>query len=353
MTEEKEEVAPARSALSIVGVRFKEAGRVFYFEATGFDLEVGQRVVVQTPQGSELAKVVISPDQIIAADVGGDLNPVLRVAGPDDLDQADALQQKIQDELEIARKKVEEHGLPMRIVGGDCTLEGSQLTIYFVAEQRVDFRNLVRDLSSSLGKRVQLLQVGERDRAKLAGGIGHCGYRLCCRAWLTSFPSISIRMAKEQDVPLNPAKISGVCGRLLCCLAFEHEHYRSVRGQLPKVGQVVSTPAGEARLIGVNVPREIAILQMLDTFTTVEMPIDELRKQYGVVVRPVGGEEVEETAAQAEELSVADSGEATGVPDSGKPAEPAAGSSNERARKHRRRRNGRRRKRGKEGTSGE
>jgi cell fate regulator YaaT (PSP1 superfamily) len=292
MTEEQAEEAPSEAAPSIVGVRFKEAGRVFYFDAGGFTLEVGQSVVVQTPQGSEVGKVVISHDQLLSAEISDDLNPVLRIAGPDDFEQAETLRCKTREDLGVARKKVEEHGLAMRLIGGDCALEGSQLTLYFIAEQRVDFRNLVRDLSSSLGKRVQLIQVGERDRAKLAGGIGQCGYSLCCRSWLTSFPSISIRMAKDQDVPLNPSKISGVCGRLLCCLAFEHEHYRSLRGQLPKIGQTVSTPAGNARLIGVNVPRETVTLQMLDTFVTHEMPVEELRNQYGVVVRPADIEKV-------------------------------------------------------------
>ena len=288
MTEEPD------AAQAVVGVRFKEAGRVFYFDAGGLSLEVGQRVVVQTPQGSEMARVVIAPDQVLASEINEPLNPVLRIAETSDLEQADSLKDTVRGDLEVARKKVEEHDLPMRLVGGDFNLEGSQLTIYFTAEQRVDFRNLVRDLASSLNKRVQLLQVGDRDRAKLMGGIGHCGYQLCCRSWLTSFPSISIRMAKEQDVPLNPAKISGVCGRLLCCLAFEHELYREVRGQLPKIGQFVSTPAGNAKLIGINVPKESVSLQMVEGLTIVEMTIEELRGQYGTAIRPA---EVEEEAA--------------------------------------------------------
>lgn len=352
MTEEQGEAASPEAAPSIVGVRFKEAGRVFYFDATGFDLEVGQNVVVQTPQGSEVARVVISPDQLLAAEVSNDLSPVLRVAGPEDLNKAEALRCKVQEELEVARKKVEEHGLPMRLIGGDCALEGSQLTVYFVAEQRVDFRNLVRDLSSTLGKRVQLIQVGERDRAKLTGGIGHCGYRLCCRSWLTSFPSISIRMAKEQDVPLNPAKISGVCGRLLCCLAFEHEYYRSVRGQLPRIGQTVSTPAGDARLIAVNVPRETVTLQMLDTYATFDMPAEELRKQYGTVVRPAEAEEtLVETNAVVAEPEPAH--ETAGAPPEAKAGGTAADTAGNGTRRRRRRRNGRRRKRGKNGASGQ
>jgi cell fate regulator YaaT (PSP1 superfamily) len=323
------------AAQAIVGVRFKDAGRVFYFDAGGLSLEVGQRVVVQTPQGSEVARVVIAPDQVVASEINEPLNPVLRIAEASDLEQADSLKEAVQRDLEAARKKVEEHNLPMRLVGGDFNLEGSQLTLYFTAEQRVDFRNLVRDLASSLNKRVQLLQIGDRDRAKLAGGVGHCGYRLCCGSWLTSFPSISIRMAKEQDVPLNPSKISGVCGRLLCCLAFEHELYREVRGQLPKIGQFVSTPAGKAKLTGINVPKQTVSLQMVEGLTIVEMTIEELRGQYGTAVRPTEVEaEVEapgpETKAEVAETAQTPSAEGA-----------APKESRGRPRRRRRRRNGR------------
>ncbi len=329
MTEEPD-AAPA-----VVGVRFKEAGRVFYFDAGGLSLEVGQRVVVQTPQGSEVARVVIAPDQVLASEINEPLNPVLRIAESGDLEQADSLKETVRHDLEVARKKVEEHDLPMRLVGGDFNLEGSQLTIYFTAEQRVDFRNLVRDLASSLNKRVQLLQVGDRDRAKLMGGIGHCGYQLCCRSWLTSFPSISIRMAKEQDVPLNPAKISGVCGRLLCCLAFEHELYREVRGQLPKIGQFVSTPAGKAKLTGINVPKQTVSLQMVEGLTMVEMAIEELRGQYGTAIRPA---EVEEEAAAPVPETKAEVTETARTPsEEGEAAKRGGG----RPRRRRRRRNGR------------
>lgn len=332
MTEEPD------AAQAVVGVRFKEAGRVFYFDAGGLSLEVGQHVVVQTPQGSEMARVVIAPDQVLASEINEPLNPVLRIAETSDLEQADSLKDTVRGDLEVARKKVEEHDLPMRLVGGDFNLEGSQLTIYFTAEQRVDFRNLVRDLASSLNKRVQLLQVGDRDRAKLMGGIGHCGYQLCCRSWLTNFPSISIRMAKEQDVPLNPAKISGVCGRLLCCLAFEHELYREVRGQLPKIGQFVSTPAGKAKLIGINVPKESVSLQMVEGLTIVEMTIEELRGQYGTAIRPA---EVEEEAAAPVPETKAEATEAAQRP-SAEGGAPQGGGGTGRGRpRRRRRRNGR------------
>ncbi|MGA2286093.1 MAG: stage 0 sporulation family protein [Dehalococcoidia bacterium] len=270
----------------IAGVRFDGAGRVFYFDAKNIDLKTGQQVVVQTTHGSSLGRVVIAPEQVVAEEIHERLDPVLRVANDEDIATAESLRGAVHEDLTTARKKVEEHGLDMRLVGGDSNLEGSRLTLYFTAQQRVDFRSLVRDLSSGLQKRVQLLQVGERDRAKLTGDIGQCGYTLCCRSWLAAFPSISIRMAKEQDVPLNPSKISGVCGRLLCCLAYEHEQYRELRGKLPKVGQILSTPAGEAKLVAVHVLKQTVSLRMTDSLTVVDMSMEELRGQYGTTVRP-------------------------------------------------------------------
>jgi hypothetical protein len=200
----------------------------------------------------------------------------------------------------------------------------------------VDFRGLVRDLSSVLRTRVQMLQVGDRDRAKLVDGIGRCGERLCCSSWLTGFPTISIRMAKEQDLPLNPSKISGACGRLLCCLVYEHEQYRELRGQLPRVGQAVSTPVGVAKVASLNVLKQTVTLRLEEGYATLEMPVDELRLQYGTAVRPV--EVVEEVDAS---LLVKE--EAAQVAVGGTPAEEeSAGGEQASQRRRRRRRRGRR-----------
>jgi len=204
----------------------------------------------------------------------------------------------------LMRDKVVEHELPMHVVGADYNLEGSQLTVYFTAEDRVDFRGLVRDVSSVLQTRVQMLQVGDRDRARMVDGIGRCGERLCCSSWLTGFPTISIRMAKEQDLPLNPSKISGSCGRLLCCLVYEHEQYRELRGQLPKVGHVVSTPVGMAKVASLNVLKQTVTLRLEEGYATLEMSADELRLQYGTAVRPVEVEEAVDAALLTEEKAV-------------------------------------------------
>ena len=320
----------------IVGVRFREAGKVYYFDGSGHQLPVGTYVVVDTTHGEEVGRVVVSPDQILSSEIREPLKPVIRVAEREDLEKTESLRTKAIEDLLLVRDKAVEHELPMRIVGADYNLEGSQLTVYFTAEERVDFRGLVRDLSSVFQARVQMLQVGDRDRAKLADGIGRCGERLCCSSWLTGFPTISIRMAKEQDLPLNPSKISGSCGRLLCCLVYEHEQYRELRGQLPKVGQVVSTPAGVAKVAGLNVLKQTVTLRLEEGYAILEMPVDELRLQYGTAVRPV--EVVEEVDA-----SLLVKKEAVPVAVGSTPAEgEPAGSEPSSQRRRRRRRRGRR-----------
>jgi cell fate regulator YaaT (PSP1 superfamily) len=320
----------------VVGVRFREAGKIYYFDGSGHQLPVGTYVVVETSHGEEVGRVVVSPDQVISSEIKEPLKPIIRVAEREDLEKADSLRTRALEELPLVRDKVVEHELPMRIVGGDYNLEGSQLTVYFTAEDRVDFRGLVRDVSSVLRTRVQMLQVGDRDRAKLVDGIGRCGERLCCSSWLTGFPTISIRMAKEQDLPLNPSKISGACGRLLCCLVYEHEQYRDLRGQLPKVGQLVSTPVGVAKVASLNVLKQSVTLRLEEGYATLEMPVDELRLQYGTAVRPV--EVVEEVDAS---LLVKE--EAVQVPVAGTPAEGEPGDGEQASqRRRRRRRRGRR-----------
>jgi len=224
----------------------------------------------------------------------------------------ESLRSRAREELTLVRDKVVEHELPMRVVGVDYNLEGSQLTVYFTAEDRVDFRSFVRDLSSVVQTRVQMLQVGDRDRAKASDGIGRCGERLCCSSWLTGFPTISIKMAKEQDLPLNPSKISGACGRLLCCLAYEYEQYRDLRGQLPKAGQVVSTPVGMAKVLALNILKQTVSLRLEEGSAIVEMPVQEMRLQYGTAVRPVEAPESVETSPDATKAGVAAPSEASG-----------------------------------------
>jgi cell fate regulator YaaT (PSP1 superfamily) len=269
------------------GVRFRQAGKVFYFDAGELEPEVGAYVVVETAYGLALGRVVIAPDQVIAEEMEGELKPILRLATEEDVGRAERLREKAEEGLAVLRRRVAERGLKMSLAGAEYDLEGRLFTAYFTAPERVDFRELVREVARELDVRVQLLQVGDRDRAKLVDGVDICGERLCCSSWLTSFPSVSIRMAKEQDLPLNPQKISGVCGRLYCCLTFEYEDYKALRGTLPKVGTVLSTPAGEAKLVSIDFVRERVRLRMTETGAMFDMAATDLMLQHGVTVRPM------------------------------------------------------------------
>ena len=270
-----------------VGVRFKEAGKVYYFDCGAETLDVGNFVVVDTSHGLEVGRVVIAPDQVLASEIKEALKPIVRVATREDLEQRQKLKDTAEVQLREAKHEVAGRGIDMQIVSGEYDLEGNQITFYFTAADRVDFRGIIRDLSSRWDTKVQMLQVGERDRAKLLDGYDVCGQRLCCSSWQTAFPSVSIKMAKEQDLPLNPQKISGVCGRLYCCLTFEYEGYRELRGTMPKVGSMVSTPVGEAKVNSVNVLRKTVRLWLTEQKQVMEMPVVDLQMQYGLTVRPV------------------------------------------------------------------
>src|SRR5688572_1105200 len=272
-----------------VGVRFRQAGKIFYYDAGDFELEVGAYVVVDSAHGLAAGRVVIAPDQVIAneASSAGDMKPVLRIATDDDIERMEEMKEAASNALGKAKLKASELELDMALANGEFDLEGTQFTAYFSSAERIDFRNLVRDLSRDLGVRVQLLQVGDRDRAKLVDGFDICGERLCCSSWMTNFPSVSIRMAKEQDLPLNPQKISGVCGRLYCCLTFEYEDYKALRGTLPKVGSLISTPAGEARVNAIDFNREVVKLYLLEEQELVEVAAIDFQLQHGVTIRPM------------------------------------------------------------------
>jgi cell fate regulator YaaT (PSP1 superfamily) len=276
-------------ATRTVGVRFRQAGKIFYYDALDFDLDVGAYVVVESTHGLAVGRVVVSPDQVIANESSSQegMKPVLRLATDEDLERMEAMREKAHQALLTAKHKAAEQGLDMTLSSGEFDLQGGQFTAYFSAQERVDFRGLVRDLSRELGARVQLLQVGDRDRAKLVDGFDICGERLCCASWMTNFPSVSIRMAKEQDLPLNPQKISGVCGRLYCCLTFEYEDYKALRGTLPKVGSMLSTPAGEAKVSGIDFNREIVKLWLTEAHQLVEVPAIDFQLQNGVTIRPM------------------------------------------------------------------
>ena len=265
---------------SVAGVRFRNAGKIFYFHAAGMRLDVGEYVVVETARGPEIARVVISPDQVVVNELGREeLKPILRLATEPDIRRMDSLKQRAAEILPEARQLGDDMGFPAHLDAAEFTLDGRRLTFSFTSEERIDYRDYVRRASERFGAKVDMRQMGARDRAKLAGGYGICGRELCCSNWLSTFPSISIRMAKEQDLPLNPQKISGLCGRLLCCLSYEEEGYKEMRKTLPKLGQRCSTPTGEGKVIGINILRRQVTLVVEGT--RVEVPDRDL----GLVVR--------------------------------------------------------------------
>jgi cell fate regulator YaaT (PSP1 superfamily) len=261
--------------MRIVGVRFRPAGKIYYFEAKRFeDLEVGEYVVVETAKDRDLGKVVVAPHEAKEAPEG--IRAVERRATSLDLASRERNRWKEPEALRLCREKVVEHQLPMKVTKGEYNFDGSKLTIYFTAEKRVDFRDLVRDLAKTLKTRVELRQVGVRDEVKLMGGLGRCGRTLCCVSHLCEFSPVSIKMAKQQDISLNPSEISGLCGRLLCCLAYENETYREAKENLPKVGSTVETSYGSGKVTGINVVKETVSVELKNE-VKVEIPADELK----------------------------------------------------------------------------
>ena len=262
----------------VAGIRFKRAGRVYYFDPAGIDIETGDWVVVDTGRGPELGRVVIAPKQVLDSEITEPLKSVLRKAGEEDFDRRTEFSPKEEEVLEKCREISARLSLPMKFISADYNLDGSRLTICFSAEGRVDFRDLLKELTATCKTRIELRQVGPRDEAKIVGGYGRCGLPLCCTSHLSEFTPVSIRMAKEQDLPLNPMKISGVCGRLLCCLGYESAQYHSLKENLPPAGKQVTTSMGTATVIGSN-PLKQTVMVRFESDATAELPVEEIRKQ--------------------------------------------------------------------------
>jgi cell fate regulator YaaT (PSP1 superfamily) len=263
----------------VVGVRFNPASKVYYFDPTGFeDVQTKEYVVVETARGEEVGEVVIPACEVADDEIVGTLKAVCRRASAIDLTQMAYYRYKEQGALERCREKVEEHKLPMKLVRAEYNYDGSRLVFFFAAEKRVDFRALVQDLARSFRARIELRQIGVRDEAKLLGGIGRCGLALCCATWLTEFNPVSIKMAKQQDLPLSPMEISGLCGRLLCCLAYEDQYYAEMREKLPRRGKVIDTPQGPGRVVQVNAIKETVQVE-LESQVMVDVSYEELTTQ--------------------------------------------------------------------------
>jgi cell fate regulator YaaT (PSP1 superfamily) len=256
---------------NIIGVKFRSRGRVVHCDAGEIGLQENDYVVIDTEHGPDVAKVVILE---ASPQAGQEVMKVIRRAEPRDLEEA---RQKLEREaLTKCQEMVSQLGLKMKPLAARYDSDADRLTVFFRAEERVDFRELVRKLSHALEMRVELRQVKARDEGKLLGSIGKCGYPLCCQNFLTSFASVSIKMAKEQSLALNPMKISGICGRLLCCLAYESKDYATLKAKMPQVKQEVLTPWGKARVIGTNLMKETLTVQLLDSEAIREIALDQL-----------------------------------------------------------------------------
>lgn len=262
----------------VIGVRFEPAAKVYYFDPTGFEnLAVGEYVIVDTARGEEVGKVVIAPREVSDQEIVGRLKGIQRQATALDLAQLATYRYKEREALERCSQKAKECNLPMKVVRAEYNYDGSRLVFFFVSETRVDFRELVRDLAQSFKAHIELRQIGVRDEAKLIGGIGRCGLTLCCATWLTDFNPVSIKMAKQQDLPLSPMEISGVCGRLLCCLAYENEAYTAAKARLPKQGEIIDTAHGRGKIVQVNVIKE-AVQVELESQVIVEVSYQDVEE---------------------------------------------------------------------------
>lgn len=230
--------------VSIIGVRFRPAGKIYYFDPLDFEVKAGDHVIVETARGVEYGLVVLDKREISESEEMPPLKPIIRMATDEDEQRVKANKEKEKDALAVCRAKVEKHGLEMKLIGCEYTFDNSKLLFYFTADGRVDFRELVKDLATVFHTRIELRQIGVRDETKLRGGIGICGRELCCHTYLSDFIPVSVKMAKEQNLSLNPTKISGNCGRLMCCLKHEEDAYEYLNSKLPNIGDLVHTPEG-------------------------------------------------------------------------------------------------------------
>lgn len=242
----------------VVGVRFRNVGKIYYFSPKDYEIKTGDHVIVETARGIEYGKVVLAPREVGEESVVHPLKEVLRVATQEDDEREAQNRIREREAFKICQKKIREHGLEMKLIDAEYTFDNNKVLFYFTADGRIDFRELVKDLASVFRTRIELRQIGVRDETKIRGGIGICGRPLCCHTYLSEFAPVSIKMAKEQNLSLNPTKISGVCGRLMCCLTNEEETYEELNSHLPNTGDFVTTPEGlKGDVQSVNVLRQL------------------------------------------------------------------------------------------------
>ena len=283
----------------VVGIRFQKAGKIYYFDPCDFDLETGMHAIVETARGVEMGTVLLPPREVEDEKVIQPLKPVLRIATDEDEKTAEKNREKEKEAFAICKEKIIKHGLEMKLVNAEYTFDNNKLLFYFTADGRIDFRELVKDLAAVFRTRIELRQIGVRDETKILGGIGICGRPLCCKTYLSDFVPVSIKMAKEQNLSLNPTKISGVCGRLMCCLKNEQDTYEYLNSRLPSVGDVVFTREGvKGEVQTINVLRQLVkiVVDNGDEKELREYKVDELN------FRPKKRKDVKITEEELKEL---------------------------------------------------
>lgn len=264
---------------AVVGVRFKQAGKIYYFDPDDLPIGKDQVVIVETARGIEYGKVVIGKKYVSEGEVVLPLKRVIRLATEEDRRQVMENKAAAEKALSLCREKVREHALDMRLIDAEYTFDRNKIIFYFTADGRVDFRELVKDLASIFRTRIELRQIGVRDEAKMLGGIGPCGRTLCCSSFLGDFEPVSIKMAKDQNLSLNPIKISGLCGRLMCCLKYENDTYEEAKREMPDMGDRVTTPDGTGRVVGLNLLERRVRVELDELERLIEYDLSEVEQQ--------------------------------------------------------------------------
>lgn len=273
--------------VKVVGVRFKKAGKVYYFDPDEFQINAGMNVIVETARGIEYGEAVIANREVPEDEIVAPLKKVMRLANEEDTRHAEENARKEKEAFATCLQKIKDHNLEMKLIDVEYTFDNNKILFYFTADGRVDFRELVKDLAAVFKTRIELRQIGVRDESKMMGGIGVCGRVLCCSSYLGEFQPVSIKMAKEQGLSLNPTKISGTCGRLMCCLKYEQDAYEQIIKRAPKIGAIVETPDGQGVVMSTNLLKE-TIKAKLDKGNETDLrvyKVDEVRVIKDVTVR--------------------------------------------------------------------
>jgi cell fate regulator YaaT (PSP1 superfamily) len=263
----------------VVGVRFKKAGKIYYFDPGDLSIQKDDFVIVETVRGVEYGKAVVPRKQVEEHDVVLPLKKVVRIADHKDRMIVEENKQAAQEAYDVCNEKVNGHQLDMKLVDVEYTFDRNKVIFYFTADGRVDFRELVKDLAAIFRTRIELRQIGVRDEAKMLGGIGPCGRMLCCSTFLGDFDPVSIKMAKDQNLSLNPTKISGLCGRLMCCLKYENDEYEAAKAQLPDLGEMIETPQGRGKVVGLNILERVLQVELKEQDRVLEYTLDEINKE--------------------------------------------------------------------------